>query len=130
MLQMTVVFNSFGVSIGMLDTYANVAPALFKCSRTWCLVGAGTAIAPIVMLVRRIEWLVPLSLLAMACVAAFVGFVVTKAAIGPHAPSFDATHAPSFDDVLETTSVVLLSFVCHFNVLPVHEELQVRGRWW
>ena len=121
MVQVTVVLNSFGISVSMLDVYADVAPSFIRCSRTWCLIGAGTVLTPIVMLVRRIEWLAPLSLLAVAFVFAFIGFVVVRAAIGPLFTP--VTTPPSFDDVLETTSVVMLAFVCQFNLLPVYASL-------
>ena len=129
MVQSLIVSLTFGISVAVINIFADVAPSLLRLSRTATVVLAGCTVTPIVALVRRIERLSVISIGAAVLVAAFVCFVCVHhtsglgdAALDPLPPP-DATAVFSMAGMLEAVSVVNLSFLCHFNLLPLFRSL-------
>lgn len=119
-VQVLVVSLTFGISVAVIDIFADIAPSMLNLSRTTTVMLAGCAVMPIVTLIRRIERLSIISVAASLLVAAFVVFVClcAKAADNPR-----PTPEPSPTNLLEAISIVNLSFLCHFNLLPLFQSL-------
>ena len=128
-VQILVVSLTFGISIAVMDIFADVAPSVLHISRTATVICAGCTVMPIVALVRRIEQLAIVSVAATVLVAVFVAYVWTGRADAVEPPvssvrgdsqgDFQATTA----ELMEAVSVVNLSFLCHFNLLPLFRAL-------
>lgn len=123
LVQVLIVSLTFGISVAVIDIFADVAPSMLQLSRTTTVLLAGSIVTPIVALVRRIDKLACISACASALVAAFVIFVFVHFSSG-HRSSEQALHSsPSMADVREAMSIVNLSFLCHFNLLPLFRGL-------
>ena len=68
-VQLLIVMLLFGISVAVVDIFADVAPALLHRSRTTCVLLAGAMVTPVVALVRRIERLAPISMAASVLVS-------------------------------------------------------------
>ena len=129
-----IVCLTFGISVAVIDIFADVAPSVLGLPRTITVILAGCAVTPIVALVRRIERLAIISIIASSLAVAFVGFVylhhwtrdaaLAEAGAGSDGIG-DALPSPqgSLASLLEAVSVINLSFLCHFNCLPLFHAL-------
>lgn len=122
-VQVLVVSLTFGISVALFSIFADVA--MVHCSRSTAIVLAGVMVTPIVALVRRIERLAVISVVASALVVAFVGFVCAHHHSNPsQTPPMLELSPPSWSGLLEAVSIVNLSFLCHFNLLPLFYGLR------
>lgn len=127
-VQVLIVCLTFGISVAVIDIFADVVPSLLHLSRTTTVVLAGGTVTPIVALVRRIERLAVISVAASALVAAFVCFVCLHHFVSVPNEAEALPAAPTTSAVLEASSIVNLSFLCHFNLLPLFQSLSSQSQ--
>jgi len=122
---------NFGVCVALLDVFGDIIPALVDFDRTVAVGCMCLVLLPACVAVRRIEALSWASAFATFCTLLFLVMVLGRGAtvIGtPDAPPMCAggCDAPA-SDVLLALSEICMSWVCHFNVLPIFEGLLLRA---
>jgi hypothetical protein len=115
---------AFGSGVAALTIFTDVACASYPSfSRTRWVALAGAAISPVVVFVRRIERLAPISVLSSALVCIFLlyaGWCHSHSVRGK-AVAEDGLQGAA--GLLQALSIVNLSFNCHFNLLPLYYAL-------
>ena len=127
-VQVVVMLNNFGVCVAFLDVFGDVIPSMLPLGREWLVIIVGALLLPVVARVKTIEELSRASAFATGCCALFFVMVVVKGiqaqsapATPPPAPSpsGSASAAVEMHELLRVVSVITMSWVCHFNVLPI-----------
>jgi amino acid permease len=115
---------AFGSGVASLTIFTDVALASYpSLSRTMVVALAGATISPIVVFVRRIERLAPISIASSALVCIFLLYAgwCRSHSVRGKALAHDGVQGAA--GLLQALSVVNLSFNCHFNLLSLYHAL-------
>ena len=121
MVRLLLIAFAFGTGVAGLSIFADVAQSASPAwRRPVCVALAGCIVTPLVVGIREIERLAAISVAASALVLAFLIYVIFGYV---HMPAAEEARLPeeprTLAGVLHATSVVNLSFNCHFNRLPL-----------
>ena len=126
-----IVASNFGICVALLDVFCDIVPNLVDFDRTVAVGVVCVVLLPVCISVRRIEALSWASAFATACATLFLVMVVGKGGqtIGTAGapPMCGSNCHESAPKVLLAVSEIAMSWVCHFNVLPIFEVLLVRA---
>ena len=119
-----VVIFLFGVTVGTFDIVADVVGGEYL-SRGWTVVISGLIISPVIIGLRSMDALAPLSVIAAILVVLFIVYAsVTLVEGRPAATLADGLRVrPSLPDLLDALSIAVFSFLMHFNIIGIATTL-------
>lgn len=121
-------FNNFGVCIAFIATFGDTFPSVmrqwhggFLVHRVDCVAVVTLVLLLPMLTLTKLDSLRILSGCSIVLCLFFAGVVVASSAEADRSPP-DADEI-SFVTFLQALSVITLSFTCHYNILPVQNEL-------